>query len=155
MSYDVTQWLTYRPEMMDPALPSGLWFCSDLLDVQAVDINAACLGLGCSWEDLKHCRDFLAQYKSIFVPVANEDRRGEIIQQLESYAPSTPILTPRDGAFHDRATVFYKDGTKISVDVITVLEGVLAGPCTMERVECGPGCGMLPELINALLDTKE
>jgi len=56
---------------------------------------------------------------------------------------------------HDRATVFYKDGTKISVDVITVLEGVLAGPCTMERVECGPGCGMLPELINALLDTKE
>ena len=55
----------------------------------------------------------------------------------------------------DRATVFYKDGTKTRVDIITVLVGVLAGPCTMERVECGPGCGMLPGLINALLDPKE
>lgn len=100
MLFDVTQWLTYRPEMMDPALPSGLWFCSDLLDVQAVDTNAACLGLGGSWEDLKHCRDFFAQYKTIFVPVASEERREEIIQQLECYAPSTPLLVPRDGAFH-------------------------------------------------------
>lgn len=100
MLCDVTQWLTYRPEMMDPALPSGLWFCSDLLDVQAVDINAVCLGLGCGWEDLKHCREFLSQFKLIFIPVAEEARRNEIIQQLEVYAPSTPILTPGVNAFH-------------------------------------------------------
>lgn len=99
MLCDVTQWLTYRPEMIDPALSSGLWFCADLLDVQAVGINAVCLGLGCSWEDLKYCRDFLVQFKFVFVPVAEKEKRAEIIREIESYAPCVPILTPSESAF--------------------------------------------------------
>lgn len=51
-----------------------------------------------------------------------------------------------------RATVFYRDGTNTSADIVTVLAGVLAADSAMmERVECGPGYGMLPDLINALL----
>lgn len=96
---DVTQWLTYRPEMMDPALSSGLWFCADLLDVQAVDVNAVCLGLGCSWDDLKYCHDFLLNFKFVFIPVAEEGKRTEIVQAIETHVTGITILTPCAGAF--------------------------------------------------------
>jgi len=86
--------------MIDTALPYGLWFCADVLDVQAVEVNAVCLGLGYSWEDLRHCREFMTQFKTIFVPVADDGKRTEIIREIESYIPDVPILTPKKSAFH-------------------------------------------------------
>lgn len=95
--FDATQWLIYDPNRIDPSLPTGLWFCADAYDVQAVGRNACCLPLAGEWDDLRHCHDFVAQFP--YVLVAAGDRQGEVVRELAKRLPYVPVLSAQPSAF--------------------------------------------------------
>lgn len=97
MQYDVTQWLIYDPERIDPSLPTGLWFCADVLDVQAVGVNACCLPLAGEWDDLVHCHDFIAQFP--YVLAAAGSGRDALVRELTRRLPYIPVLAVQPSAF--------------------------------------------------------
>ena len=51
-------YLTFDPNFLDPAQPTGLWLCETAEDVYAVSINAVKLAEGARWGDLRSCESF-------------------------------------------------------------------------------------------------
>ena len=56
---DISLLLTFRAEMIDPSLPTGLWWCATPEDAAAVGINAVCKNRYAAWEDLAACTEFI------------------------------------------------------------------------------------------------
>ena len=46
--------LLFRPDMMDPSQPSGLWWCKDAEDMQTVGMNAVCKGILAEWKAVSY-----------------------------------------------------------------------------------------------------
>ena len=61
--------LLYRPEMMNPEEPTGLWWCKDAEDVSAVGVNAVCKSAGAEWSDVDGALEWVAQYPYILLAV--------------------------------------------------------------------------------------
>lgn len=76
------------PDYIDPS-EGGLWWCKDAADVMAVKSNAVCLsGIG-SWENVKLCKDWISQFRYIFV--ASPDR--ELVENVRRYVNWMVILS--------------------------------------------------------------
>ena len=90
--------LIYRPEMMDPTLPTGLWWCKDAEDVGAVNINAVCKSLLAPWSALRNSAEFAEQYPYILVAVPPGMEQDTVSAELlERFG--VPILVPKAHAF--------------------------------------------------------
>lgn len=85
---DISLLLTFRAEMIDPSLPTGLWWCATPEDAAAVGINAVCKNRYAAWEDLAACTEFITQFCYVFVATPNDADREEIV----SCALPTAIL---------------------------------------------------------------
>ena len=79
---DISLLLTFRAEMIDPSLPTGLWWCATPEDAAAVGINAVCKNRYAAWEDLAACTEFITQFCYVFVATPNDADREEIVGQL-------------------------------------------------------------------------
>ncbi len=96
---DVTEWLCYDPALMDPAKPTGLWFCADAVDVQAVGVNAMCLPAAGSWNDLDRCEGFISRFEYVVVVAAGRDKRAELVRELTPRIGYMCIYTAQDAGF--------------------------------------------------------
>lgn len=96
---DVTDWITYLPEAMDPTRPTGLWYCHSIYDVDAVKINAFCLSITGEWDDLLHCTEFFKSFDYLFVAVPNPERRAEELEEIRRRVTCIPIIVAATNAF--------------------------------------------------------
>lgn len=96
--------LLYRPEFISPSEPTGLWWCQDAEDVQAVAINAVCKSTPADWADVGRCSEFVEQFPYIFVAIPSGARREEVVQELTTRF-GIPVLVPAAGAFHGHLSV--------------------------------------------------
>ena len=83
------------PNLIDPTLSTGLWWCQSAEDVMAVGLNAVCMSITGRWEDVRLCSEWLKQFPYIFV--ASPDR--SLVENVRQHIPSMPVLFARDGAF--------------------------------------------------------
>ena len=54
--------LLFRPDMMDPSQPSGLWWCKDAEDMQTVGMNAVCKGILAEWKELEPWMEYINSF---------------------------------------------------------------------------------------------
>ena len=101
---DISLLLTFRAEMIDPSLPTGLWWCATPEDAAAVGINAVCKNRYAAWEDLAACTEFITQFCYVFVATPNDADREEIVGQLQKWVPVT-ILVADKAAFRGNESV--------------------------------------------------
>ena len=114
---DASEVLLYFDDRLDTR--RSLWFCRDVLDVDAVKDNAACLGVGVDdLSLLRSCEAFLRSFPSIFIAVPEEEVRATIVEAFEEYVPGLRILLPKDGAFgkHERVRDVLEAGGQSAVD---------------------------------------
>lgn len=90
--------LVFRPEMIDPSLPTGLWWCKDAEDASAVSVNAVCKGTLVQWSDLNCCSEWVDQFPYIVVAVPPGAKQDEISGEL-SERFGVPVLIPKPTAF--------------------------------------------------------
>lgn len=100
-SLSIEDCLVFEPRFIDPSLSTGLWWCETALDVQAVGVNAVALPLAGSWDNLRHCMDWIQQFPYIFVASPS---RG-LVEEVRQHIPSMPILSPAKRAFGDYGSV--------------------------------------------------
>lgn len=86
--------LLCRPEFVDPA-QGGLWWCESPEDVAAWPVNSVCLAGLASWEDVRHCKDWICSYPFVLVT----SPRREFVDKVRQHVPWLPILSPAPGAF--------------------------------------------------------
>ena len=91
--------LTFDPHFIDPDQPTGLWLCDTAEDVQAAGINAVKLAEGVPWSAIGRCAEFFHAFPYVFVPVADAERRGEMISAIQSVLPELTIYIPGIKAF--------------------------------------------------------
>lgn len=89
---DVTELLTYEPRFIDPALPSGLWFCENAEAVQVVGVNAVSLPLAGCWNDLSKCRAFFELFPYVVVVAADDTQRARMVEEIQRRVCYMPIL---------------------------------------------------------------
>ena len=94
------EYLTFTPRFMDPGQPQGLWFCDS--DIQ---LNAVCLGSGCSWDDVVRCRDFLAAFPFLVIVTPNAIAREAMVKELRPRLPATCIYVITDAGFRGCASI--------------------------------------------------
>ncbi len=104
MSFGETLFVAQRYLLMDlhfidQTLPTGLWFCDTAEDVAVVKINAVKLQPDAEWKDLGKCREFFRAFPYIFVAVAQQNRRNEIVEGLRQVVPDVSIYVPGPTAF--------------------------------------------------------
>lgn len=96
---DMTDLLIYEPRLIDPSLPSGLWFCEDADAVQAVGTNAVCLSLVGEWNDINRCKEFFKLFPYVVIVAANDTRRGEMVEELRVRLGYMPLLIVHKASF--------------------------------------------------------
>lgn len=135
---DASSVLTYFEDRLDTR--RSLWFCRDVLDVDAVKDNAACLSLGV--DDLsvfRECGSFLRAFPSVFIAVPEESVRETIVEALDEYVPGLRILLPRAGAFgkHERVRDVLEAGGQPAVDLLLsdAVERPMKGLLDLSEVE--------------------
>ena len=101
---DISLLLTFREDMIDPSLPTGLWWCATPEDVAAVGINAVCKNRYASWDDISGCMDFISKFCYVFVCTPEENARAEIVGELKKRV-TTPLLVADKAAFRGNASV--------------------------------------------------
>lgn len=89
------------PNLIDPTLSTGLWWCQSAEDAMAVGLNAVCMSVSGRWEDVRFCGEWLRQFPYIFVASPNRS----LVENVRQHVPSMPVLFPRDGAFGAYASV--------------------------------------------------
>lgn len=98
-------YLTFDPSFINPDEPTGLWLCDTAEDVQAATINAVKLAERSEWKDLLRCEKFLRAFPYVFVAVAAENRRQELVERLRQVLPSLEVYIPDPGAFRGCGSV--------------------------------------------------
>lgn len=78
----ISEILFFHDRFIDPALDSGLWWCLDYDDMEAVSVNAVCKAMSVSWEEVGQCREFVGQFPFILVAVPPGNSQGEIASEL-------------------------------------------------------------------------
>lgn len=129
--FDATEWLTYFPEKLDTK--KALWFVRDVLDVDALKENAVSLAIGAGFDNFRDCVPFFKAFPAIFIAIADAELAGWVTDALEEYAPSVPVILPREGAFgkHDNVREVLENGGQEAVDRLLIgaeerpLEGLL------------------------------
>lgn len=96
--------LIYLERFIDPAQPSGLWWCATAEDVQTVSINAVSKALLATWDDVGKAREWVMRFPYIFVAVADPAQRAEIAEELHRRFP-LPILTASPAAFRGCSSI--------------------------------------------------
>lgn len=96
--------LLYRPEMMDPSLPTGLWWCKDAEDVAAIGVNAVCKSILSSWSDMSSAEEWVSQYPYILVCVPPGAMQDEISGELADRF-GVPVLVPKPTAFRGHGSM--------------------------------------------------
>lgn len=104
MESDISQLLTFRSDMMDPSLPTGLWWCATPEDAAAVSINAVCKSPYAAWEDINQCLDLIGQFCYVFVATPDEGARQEIVGEL-SKRVTVPLLVADKSSFRGNGSV--------------------------------------------------
>jgi twinkle protein len=95
---DVQDYLVCEPRFIDPS-SGGLWFCSDALTVQEVQINAVCLHTGGEWSDLVHCTEFFSAFRFVFIVSADPEQRRKMTEEIKGRITGVPILVSQNGAY--------------------------------------------------------
>ena len=90
--------LLYRPEFMDPAQATGLWWFLDPEDVQAVAVNAVCRSSLANWDDVGACAGWAQKWPYVFLAAPPSPERAEAAEEL-SARWQMPVLLPAAEAF--------------------------------------------------------
>lgn len=96
--------LLFRPEFIDPSLPTGLWWCQSADDVEAVTVNAVCKSLTAEWRDLDAWSEWVGRFPYILVAVPPGDRQTEIVSELQERF-MVPVLVPPPASFRGHVTM--------------------------------------------------
>lgn len=94
---DATEYITYFKERMDTT--KSLWFVSDVLDVDAVEENAFSLAIGTELQDLVKVEEFLKAFPSVFLAIADCEKREIVASAMRDYLPDLQLLVPSENAF--------------------------------------------------------
>lgn len=93
------RYLTFDMKFIDPAEPTGLWFCATAEDVAAVGVNAVKLQADAKWKDLGKCDAFFHAFPYVFVAAAQGEHREQIVSGLRQALPDVPVYIPGQTAF--------------------------------------------------------
>ncbi len=74
--------LIYDDHFINPSEPTGLWWCKDAEDVQAIGVNAVCKGITSSWQEVSAWENWVNQFPYIFVCIPAGEERDEIVAEL-------------------------------------------------------------------------
>lgn len=97
--------LAFEPRFLDPALPSGLWFCDCAESVQAISINAVCLKSSASWDDLAKCQAFFHAFPYVVIVATDGTTRKQMTHELRRRVAGMVFYVARDKAFRGCASV--------------------------------------------------
>lgn len=84
--------------MMNPEEPTGLWWCLDARDVQAMTLNAVCKSAIAGWSDVERCADYVRQFPYVFIPVPPCGEREQLATELTTRL-GMAVLLPDEKAF--------------------------------------------------------
>jgi len=79
---NISDILYFQERFMDPSLNTGLWWCLDYDDMEAVTVNAVCKAMSATWGEVSACREFVQQFPFILVAVPPGDAQKEIAGEL-------------------------------------------------------------------------
>lgn len=97
---DASQYLLYEPRFVDQASPVGLWLCTTPEDAASVEVNAACLPVGCSAaENLKNAAAFFEAFSHVLIVGADPLRRQMLAAVLRKSVPYVDILVSAQSAY--------------------------------------------------------
>lgn len=96
--------LLFIPEFIDPSQPTGLWWCKDAEDVQAVSVNAVCKALSSSWTEMDAWAEWVSRFPYILVAVPPGPIQKEITDELLARFP-VPVMVPSPEAFRDAPSI--------------------------------------------------
>lgn len=157
---DMTEYLTYEPRLIDPSLPTGLWFCENAEAVQVVGVNAVSLPLAGSWNDLNKCRAFFEPFPYVVIVAADKMQRERMVEEIQRRVSYMPILVVPGTSFKGCRTVteFYGNfGLKAVEYLLTGAEELPAyGLLNLAEVKAPDLSGMsrtishIPELDRAI-----
>ena len=99
-----TDALLYREEMIDPAEPTGLWWCKDAEDVAAIGVNAVCKSVGAGWSEVDRSLEWVSQFPYILLAVPPGPAQDEIAQELTARFP-VPVMVPPTAAFRGFSSI--------------------------------------------------
>lgn len=108
---DVSQWLLYEERFINPDLPTGLWFCEDAEAVHTVGINAVCLPINGSWNDLFRCRAFIRRFPYVVVVAADPEKRRVMQEEVHNRLNYISVLVAPGAGFKGCASVAELCGT--------------------------------------------
>lgn len=99
-----TDALLYREEMIDPAEPTGLWWCKDAEDVAAIGVNAVCKSVGAGWSEVDRALEWVSQFPYILLAVPPGPSQDEIAEELTARFP-VPVMVPPTAAFRGFSSI--------------------------------------------------
>ena len=97
--------LVFKPQLMNPKLPQGLWFCDNVVEVSAIQVNAVCLGKGCDWDEVVRCRPFLEAFPFLVIVTPNELARDRLVHELQPRLPAICIYIIQNAGFRNCKTL--------------------------------------------------
>lgn len=101
---DISLCLTFQERLIDPSLPTGLWWCATAEDVMAVGINAVSKDLTAKWDEIQGLQEFIAQFVYVFVAAADGPERDEIVEELQKRV-TVPLLVADKASFRGNRSV--------------------------------------------------
>lgn len=96
--------LLFYEKFMAPELPSGLWWCQDVEDMQTVSTNAVCKSSIAEWKDLEHWTEYIDTFPFVLIAIPPGERQAEAIGEIQSRF-SIPVIVPKPEAFKGHSTV--------------------------------------------------
>lgn len=96
---DASAYLVYDPHFLDPSSPNGLWLCTTPEEAQIIGINAACLPIGATEENLIKARPFLASFSCVLVVGADGEKRRALSEALQRLCPELEICVTPQSAY--------------------------------------------------------
>lgn len=97
--------LLFRPDMMDPSQPSGLWWCKDAEDMQTVGMNAVCKGILAEWKELEPWMEYINSFPYILIVIPPGLEQDTAAAELEARV-SIPIIIPTEDSFQGYKSLF-------------------------------------------------
>lgn len=131
--------LLCREELMDPSLPSGLWWCQSPEDMLVVGMNAVCKSLTASWGDLDSYADYINGFPYILVCAPPGEAQREIVEELQNRF-SAPVIIPTPETFRGCGTLLElvdKGGPRILEKLLlNGEEAPVQGLLNLAKIDC-------------------
>lgn len=122
------EYLTFAERFIDPAQPQGLWFCDSLTEVDAIQINAVCLGSGVDFDAVAKCRDFFECFPYVCIVTPNAIARERLVKELYPRLPSCCIYVIQDSGFRGCRTIEEYVEAYGVCDMLNILSGAVELP---------------------------